>query len=119
MGLANAATALVDSLKINSITETTRRGRRVVVKQRHIYAEQMADLTNLYFRVTGIPIRYWSRTADWQRWEAGCFEMLNNDRFHAFVAGKRAVIEDKLPGKSVWDHMQANTLSARIVRAAA
>jgi len=42
--LVNAATAAVDSLKINSISEKTRRGRRVVVKCRNLAGEKMADL---------------------------------------------------------------------------
>ena len=44
-GLANAATSFIESLKINSISEKVRRGRRVVVKRRNIHGEQLADLT--------------------------------------------------------------------------
>ena len=47
--LTNAAATFVDSLKINSISEKVRRGRRVVVKRRNIHSEQLADLANLYF----------------------------------------------------------------------
>jgi len=43
------ALTFVDSLKINSISEKVRRGRRVVVKRRNIHSEQLADLANLYF----------------------------------------------------------------------
>ena len=118
-GLSNAATALVDSFKINSISERTRRGRRVVVKRRNAYSEQMADLANLYFRLTGISIRFWSKTKDWQRWEIDCYNMLNGDRFRATASGKRTVIQDKLPGKSIWDHMQKRTLTPRMLKAAA
>src|SRR5207244_9112534 len=104
-GLSNAATTLVDSLKINSISEKVRRRRRVVIKRRNIYGEQLADLANLYFRISSIPIRFWSKVDDWRRWEAGCFKMLNGDRFRVFASGKRTVCEEKLPGKSLWDHM--------------
>jgi hypothetical protein len=37
--LANAAARFVDSLKINSISEAVRRGRKVVIKRRHVYSE--------------------------------------------------------------------------------
>ena len=47
--LTNAAATFVDSLKINSISDKVRRGRRVVVKRRNIHSEQLADLANLYF----------------------------------------------------------------------
>jgi hypothetical protein len=45
-----------------------------VIKRRNIYSEQLADLANLYFRMSGIPIRFWSKAEEWQRWEVKCFE---------------------------------------------
>jgi hypothetical protein len=53
--LTNATATFVDSLKISSTAEKVRRGRRVVIKRRNIYSEQLADLANLYFRMSGIP----------------------------------------------------------------
>src|SRR4051812_35301791 len=97
--LVNAAAAAVDSLKINSLGEKTRRGRRVIVKRRNVHGEQMADLANLYFYLAGIPIRFWSKVEDWRRWEVCCYKMLNGDRFDVAASGKRTIIEDKLPGK--------------------
>src|SRR5438105_7893262 len=67
--LASAATTVVDSLKINSISEEERRGRRVVVKRRNGLSEQLAEMANLYFRWSDIPIRFWSDVTDWRRWE--------------------------------------------------
>ncbi len=99
LGLANVATKLVEAIAINSISERIRRKRPVVVKRHNIDSEQLAELTNLYFSVSGIPIRFWSKVQDWQRWEVDCFEVLNGDRFHARPSGPRTVIEDKLPGK--------------------
>src|SRR5437762_6044016 len=119
LGLANVATRLVEALAINSITEKTRRGRRVIVKRRNLHSQQLADLTNLYFRMADIPIRFWSKVQDWQRWEVDCFEMLNGDRFHAHKSGQRIVIADKLPGESLWEHLNRGTLSSRMLRAAA
>ncbi len=80
-GLANVATRLVEAIAINSISEKARRGRTLVVKRRNIHSEQLADLTNLYFRMADISIRFWSKVEDWQQWEVRCFEMLNGDRF--------------------------------------
>ena len=119
LGLADVATRLVEALAINSITEETRRGRRVIVKRRNLHSQQLADLTNLYFRMADIPIRFWSKVQDWQRWEVDCFEMLNGDRFHAHKSGQRTVIADKLPGESLWEHLNRGTLSSRMLRAAA
>ena len=119
LGLGEVATRLVEALAINSITEKTRRGCRVIVKRRNLHSEQLADLTNLYFRMANIPIRFWSKVEDWQRWEVDCFEMLNGDRFHAHKSGGRTVVADKLPGESLWEHLNRGTLSRRMLRAAA
>jgi hypothetical protein len=115
--LSNAAATFVDSLKINSISEKVRRGRRVVIKRRNGYSEQLADLANLYFRMSGIPIRFWSKAEEWQRWEANCFRMLNGDRFRASTSGARTVRLDKLPGKSIWDHLDEGTLTRPMLEA--
>jgi len=116
--LANVATRLVDSLKINSVSEKTRRGRRVVIKRRNGYSEQLANLSNLYFRMAGIPIRFWSEITNWRRWEVDCFKMLNGDRFRAWVCGNKTVCADKLPGKTLWEHLEDGTLTQQMVEAA-
>ena len=119
LGLANVATRLVEAIAINSISEKARRGRTLVVKRRNIHSEQLADLTNLYFRMADIPIRFWSKVEDWQQWEVGCFEMLNGDRFHAYGSGARCVVAEKLPGESLWEHINRGTVTRRILQAAA
>src|SRR5215469_6180281 len=116
--LSNAAATFVDSLKINSISEKVRRGRRVVIKRRNVYGEQLAELSNLYFHMSGIPIRFWSKAEEWQRWEANCFQMLNGDRFRASTSGTRTVCLDKLPGKSLWQHLNERTLTKRMLEGA-
>jgi hypothetical protein len=117
-GLSHGATSFVESLKINSITEKARRGRRAVIKRRNVYGERAADLINFYFRAAGIPIRYLSDAREWRRWEARCFQMLNADRFRAKVRDSRTVTLDKLPGDNLWDHMNRGTLTPRMLRAA-
>jgi hypothetical protein len=118
-GLATAASRLVEAIAINSINEKVRRGRTVIVKRRNLHSEQLAELTNLYFKMADIPIRFWSKVDDWQRWEVDCFQMLNGDRFRAYASGERTVIADKLPGKSLWEHLNAGTLTKKMLRAAA
>src|SRR5207244_12932197 len=101
-GLADVATRLVEAIAINSISEKVRRGRTVVVKRRNIHSEQLADVTNLYFWVADIPIRFWSKVEEWQRWEVDCFQMLNGDKYRAYASGRRCVVAEKLPGESLW-----------------
>jgi hypothetical protein len=116
--LANAAARFVDSLKINSISEAVRHGRQVVIKRRNVYSEQLTELANLYFRIAGLPIRFWTKTEDWQRWEVKCFKMLNGDRFLASRLRNKAICIDQLPGESLWEHLNRHTLSRQMVEAA-
>ncbi len=116
--LSSAAATFVDSLKLSSVSEKVRRGRRVVLKRRNAYSEQLAELANLYFRMSGIPIRFWSKVEDWRRWEAECFEMLNGDRFRVLAAGVKTVCVDKLPGMTLWDHLNQGTLTRQMLEAA-
>ena len=116
--LSDAAARFVDSLKINSVSGKVRRARRVVIKQRNGYGEQLADLANLYFRMASIPIRFWAQSENWQRWEVECFKMLNGDRFRAWASGDKTVCADKLPGKSLWEHLEQGRPTRKMVEAA-
>src|SRR5215471_19222138 len=117
--LANVATKLVEAIAINSISEKIRRKRTVVVKRRNLHSEQLADVTNLYFRVADIPIRFWSKVEEWQRWEVDCYNMFNGDRYQAYASGLRTVIAAKLPGESLWEYLNRGTLTRRMLIAAA
>jgi hypothetical protein len=117
--LAGVASKLVEAIALNSISEKKRGGRTVIVKRRNLHSEQLAELTNLYFRFADIPIRFWSKVEEWRQWEIGCYEMLNGDRFRAYGSGKRCVVAEKLPGESLWVHLNEGTLTRQMLRAAA
>jgi hypothetical protein len=116
--LRSAADRLVDSLKVSSLSEQVVRGRPLVIKRRNVYSKPLAELTNVYFRMAGIPIRFWAKTEDWRRWEVNSFNMLNGDRFHARVAGANGICADKLPGRSLLDHLKEGTLTREMMEAA-
>jgi hypothetical protein len=116
--LGNAADRLVDSLKINSVSERVRRGREFVIKRRNGYSEPLAELANMYFRIAGIQIRFWSKTDEWQQWEISCFNLLNGDDFRARASGANSVWADKLPGKSLWNHLKDGTVTREMMQAA-
>jgi hypothetical protein len=90
----------------------------VVIKRRNGHSEQLAELANLYFRMAGIPIRFWAKIGDWRRWEVECFKMLNGDRFRISTSGDRTICVDKLPGESLWDHLNRGTVTRQMVEAA-
>src|SRR5262249_56138101 len=83
-GLTDVATRLVESIAINSISERVQRGRTFVVKRRNLHAEQLSELTNLYFRVADIPIRFWSKLEQCQPSEVTCLPTLTTDRFRPY-----------------------------------
>jgi hypothetical protein len=117
-GLADVASKLVEAIAINSVWEKKRGKKTLVVKRRNLHSEQLADLTNLYFRVANIPIRFWSKVGEWRRWEVNCFETLNGE-FHAYKSGQRCVVAEKLPGENLWAHLNRRTLTRQMLRAAA
>lgn len=116
--LRNAADRLLDSLKVNSVSEQVRRGRPLMLKRRTIYSEPLAELANMYFRMAGIPIRFWAKTEDWRRWEVKSFNTLNGDQFHARSSGGNTICADKLPGRSLGDHLKEGTLTREMMQAA-
>jgi hypothetical protein len=68
--------------------------------------------------MAGIPIRFWSKTEEWRQWEVKWFNMLNGDRFHARASGANSFCADKLPGMSLWDHLNRGTLTRKMMEAA-
>jgi tRNA A-37 threonylcarbamoyl transferase component Bud32 len=115
--LSRPVATVFDSMKLNSIAEHFRHGRHVIVKGRSQPGRKIAHLANLYFRMARIPISYWTTVQDWQRWEVKWFRILN-PRFIAYRRNHHEVCIEKLPGKSLWDHMREHTLTARMVKAA-
>ena len=116
--LRNAADRVVDSLKINSVSEQVRRGRQFIIKRRTLYAEPLAELANAYFRTAGIPIRFWAKAEGWQGWEVKSFNMLNGDGFRARASGTNSICADKLPGQSLSKHLKDGTLTPEMLKAA-
>jgi hypothetical protein len=91
---------------------------RLVIKRRNGYSEPLAELANVYFRMAGIQIHFWSKTEEWQQWEISCFNMLSSDRFNARASGVNSVCADKLPGSSLWDYLNDRTVSREMMEAA-
>jgi hypothetical protein len=116
--LRHSADRLLDSLKVSSVSEQVRRGRRLINKRRTVYSDPLAALANMYFRGARIPIRFWAKTEDWRRWEVKSFNMLNGDRFHARASGANTICVDKLPGRSLWHLLNEGKLTTEMMEAA-
>jgi hypothetical protein len=113
------AAAAVDFLKINTVEHKFRHGKPVVVKTRTATSQQIAETANLFFGLANIPIRFLSKMEDWQRWEIDCYHMLNGDGFRAFAVRTNGICVEKVPGRSLWDHMIGATLTRPMIEAAA
>jgi hypothetical protein len=102
----------------NSLEKRSYRGRSLFLKARGGVALVMHSLANFYFRLGKIPIRFFTDTRRWQRWEVRCYRRLNN-RFVAYPIGQRKVVQEKLPGMSLWENLERGTLRRKMIRAAA
>src|SRR5258708_5945035 len=113
------------SIVISSISATeeekmkrARLGRRYYLKRRNWIGRRIATLSNLFFKIAGVPLHYRTNAHSWQRYETTCFKRLH-PKFAVFPIGGQGVCEECLPGENLWDHAMRGTLSRRMIRAAA
>jgi hypothetical protein len=103
---------------LNTVSFQRRRGRDVVVKRRNGASRTIGEMANFYFRVSGVPIRFWSEPRQWQDWEVRCYQMLNPG-FNIFALGNFKVVQDCVPGTPLFEHLHRRTLTSRMLRGAA
>ncbi len=117
--LLSVAGALVDRIKINSLTRESRAGRPVWIKRRRLSAGPILAGANCFFRLAGNPVQALTNLAQWQRWEVECFQHFHGERFRAFAEGARAVGADEVPGINLTEPLDGGTLEPPMVAAAA
>ncbi len=109
----------MDRIKINAVSREIRDGRPMWIKRRRGMAGPIMACANGFFRVVGNPVRALDDFAAWQRWEVECFLAQHGDRFRAFADGQRAVAAEEVPGVNLSHHLDAGTLTAAMLVAAA
>jgi tRNA A-37 threonylcarbamoyl transferase component Bud32 len=107
---------LVESIKINSID--LRPSDRIVRKHRSWLSRGIANLSNFYFHIAQIPIRFSTTCVGWQHREINSFRKLN-PAFTAYPTSTTTVCAQKLPGKNLFDHLKQKTLTRQMLIAAA
>jgi hypothetical protein len=117
--LFSGAGALVDRIKINTLSREMRDGRPVWIKRRHWTAGPIMTCANRFFRLAGNPVRALAHPEVWQRWEVECFLSLHGDGYRAFSDGEWRVAADEVPGVNLALHLDAGTLTPRMMGAAA
>jgi len=113
-----AAGTLVDRIKINAVSRECRAGRALWIKRRRWTARPIMVCANRFFRLAGNPVQALDDLAMWQRWEVDCFLRLHGERFLAFADGACAVAAEEVPGESLSHHLNAGTLTPRMLEAA-
>lgn len=117
--ILSAAGALVDRIKINAVSRECRDGRTLWIKRRRWVARPIMACANHFFRLAGNPILALHELPEWQRWEVNCFLQLHGEQFAAFADGTSAVAAEEVPGRSLSSHLNAGTLTPRMLEAAA
>src|SRR5260221_10763601 len=116
--ILSAAGALVDRIKINAVLRECRDGRALWIKRRRWTARSIMACDNRFFRLAGNPVQALDDLAMWQRWEVECFLRLHGERYRAFADGACAVAAEEVPGESLSHHLDAGTLTPRMLEAA-
>lgn len=109
----------MDTIKINILAREERDGGVFWIKRRTRAARPIMACANRFFRLAGNPVVTLSDLTAWREWEVENFLRLHGERFRAFTDGATAVAAEEVPGKSLSQHLDAGTLNARILAAAA
>ena len=116
--LLSAAGALVDTIKINTLTREYRDGRPFWIKRRRSTAGLLMTCANRFFRYAGNPIVALTDRAAWQQWEVDCFLQLHGDQFQASAPEVDAVAAEEVPGRNLSQHLNAGNLEPAMFAAA-
>ena len=114
----SALNALINLIKLNSVSLCSIDGREMVIKRRNLFGRGVTRLANGFFRVVRAPIGFCPDVGSWQDAEVQTFNDLHDD-YYAKALGTDAVCADRLPGESLWHHLQRGTLTPRMLVAAA
>jgi hypothetical protein len=88
-----------------------------VVKRRNIHSEQLADLANLYFSHVEHTDPLLEQDRRLETLGNGVFPNAERRSFSCLSFGIKMVCVDKLPGESLWEHLNRGTLTRRMLEA--
>lgn len=117
--LLATAGSWIDRIKINALTREIRDGRPLWVKRRTPSARAIIHAANSFFWLVGNPVVVLGHLDEWRRWEIDCFHRLHGDAFRVFAEGAHAICADEMPGENLSRHLDAGTLTSKMVAAAA
>ncbi|MDB6151644.1 MAG: hypothetical protein JWL90_97 [Chthoniobacteraceae bacterium] len=115
---ASAAGALIDRIRINTITRQEREGRVVWIKRRRPAARLILGFANGFFHLATAPLRALADPLLWQRWEVESFNILHAPEFHAFSPEPASAGADELPGVNLTIHLDGGTITPLMAAAA-
>jgi len=108
---------LINATALNRVKVVSYHGRPVAIKRRNLVGHCLTPVANLFFTVCDVPVHLLVNVEEWQWREIMCFRALNQD-FDAVAPDRSCIREELLPGKSLWQHLKAGTLTRPMLRAA-
>jgi hypothetical protein len=114
--LDRIAGSLARGVRLNTVTWEGPPGREVILKRRNGFGRSIGPLANFFFRRTHAPVTL-ADDEEWRRRELEVFPVLNAP-YRAWSVDGRTICEEKLPGESLWSHLQRGTLTMRMMAAA-
>ena len=117
--LMKRAGALIDAIRIKTITQEIRDGRECIVRKRGPGMAPLIRIANLFFVRAGNPARVCGTPEYWLKWEVDCFKLLNGNEALAFAEPPATVVTERLPGNSLVWHLQEGTFREEMLDSAA
>jgi hypothetical protein len=115
--LNRALGGVIAHLHLNSVRQENQRGKPVIVKRRNAFGRMIIPVANGFFRVAGAPIEFWPMLSEWHRWEVKTYRRLNPG-FKVKSWKDGVLIEEAVPGESMWTHLKNGTLTRHMLMAA-
>ncbi|MEM7553230.1 MAG: hypothetical protein AAF378_03875 [Cyanobacteria bacterium P01_A01_bin.84] len=92
---------LIDTVRINAVSQTQKAGKIVWVKQRRPLMDGIIALGNIFLRLSQSRIIMFPNCREWWEWELHCFRLLYGDEIAADSFGQRGFWVETIPGKSL------------------
>ena len=88
-----------------------------VIKRRNPFGRHILPAANWFFRWSRAPISFATEPRKWARSEVRSFRTLH-PQYQAWTLPRGGVCEERLPGESLWSHLQSGTLTRDMLSAA-
>jgi hypothetical protein len=111
--------SLAGSVRTTRMVRRKQDGRATWHKQRRRGAAATVAAGNVFLQLARSHLRMFVRSAEWRRWELGCFALLHGPAYASGTTSAREVWFDELPGESCRELLRRGALATAGLQAAA